>query len=159
MSLLILQFTTMTFLGQLRLLPIVFIIIILSISTSLISTLPSGAPPAACHSLSPVHAFARTLPAHTSPFLVEAVVKRGGEGNDRIGNGQPSVVIQVNIIPKSQGSFPATFRGFIAQARLANNPGVIVDGAWLPQEPMLSKTFVCGGENRQPVSVVNILLD
>lgn len=121
-----------------------FCLILLNCFTLFIEALPSGAPVASCQSLSPVHAFAVSRPPGTSPFTVEAVIKRE--------NGK--VVVKVDIVPKN--NFPSlspspTFRGFIAQARLASNPGVIVDAVFFPQEPQLSQTFTCGAGNRQMV--------
>lgn len=41
-----------------------------------------------------------------------------------------------------------SFRGFVIQARYANNSDVIVDGQFFPNERILSKTYVCNpGEN------------
>lgn len=123
------------------------LLLLLNLFAPLVSGLPSGAPAASCQSLSPAHGYAVSRPPGTSPFTVEAVAKREGG----------KVVVRVDILPKITFPAPppssvATFRGFIAQARLASNPGVIVDARFLPQEPSLGKTFICGAENRQPVT-------
>ncbi|KAI2799267.1 hypothetical protein BLOT_014428 [Blomia tropicalis] len=107
------------------------IIGIVSIVIQLIETKSAGAPFESCLTLTPKHGTNPPQPSHTSPFVVNATQTIDENEEERV-----EIVIWS---PFNR----TTFRGFVVQARYANNPDMIVDGEFSPNEAIQSRVYCC----------------
>lgn len=107
------------------------IIGIVSIVIQLIETKSAGAPFESCLTLTPKHGTNPPQPSHTSPFVVNATQTIDENEGERV-----EIVIWS---PFNR----TTFRGFVVQARYANNPDMIVDGEFSPNEAIQSRVYCC----------------
>lgn len=98
----------------------------------LVESRGTGAPFGSCLTLTPQHGSQPTQPPMSSPYVINAT-KVVDESTDKE---------KVHLVVHSPVK-RTPFKGFVLQARYANNPDVIVDGKFLPNEGILSRTYVC----------------
>ena len=92
---------------------------------------PDGAPFGSCLTLSPQHGSKPSQPPLTSPYFINITKAFDATyGMEKV---------QIAIYSPNR----TMFKGFVIQARYANNPDIIVDGEFLPNEGLLSRTYSC----------------
>lgn len=92
----------------------------------------TGAPFGSCLTLSPQHGSQPSQPPMSSPFAINATKVF----DETFGTEKVHLVVSSPV----KGT---PFKGFVLQARYANNPDVIVDGQFSPNEGIHSRTYVC----------------
>lgn len=116
-----------------RLVLLVVVVVVLD-CCSLSHSAPSksSTPFRSCLNLTPEGGSSPSQPSGTSPFLINATAYYNEESKKQF--------VYVEIISPNASS---TFEGFGVQARLGNNPDIVVDGEFVPSDSQTSRAYGC----------------
>lgn len=116
----------------LSIIPILFLLLLTLNHSNLAQSKATGAPFESCLTLTPKHGSQPSQPAPTSPFVINATK----HWDETLGVEK----VEVSITSPVNGTL---FRGFVVQARFANNPDILVDGEFIVNESLLSRAYTC----------------